>query len=83
MMEDHEFCDDCPGCRPILVDMKNGQPLTDDDPIMILVNGIWDNDTIYAQRRAFIKVTLHNSRNPKDMERAQEVTQKFEDALSK
>ena len=82
MMEDHEFCDDCPGCRPALLDLDTEEPLLDDDPIMIKVNGIWDNDTTYAQRRAFIEVTLHNSRNPKDIERAQEVSQKFEVALS-
>lgn len=80
MMEDHEFCDDCPGCRPAMLDMKTQQPLSDDDPIMIAVNKIWDSNTTYAQRRAFIEVTLHNSRNTKDMSRTQEVMQKIEDA---
>lgn len=78
MMEDHEFCDDCSGCRPALLDMETKQPLSNDDPIMISVNKVWDDDTTYAQRRAFIEVTLHNSRNPLDMVRAQEVAQKFE-----
>ncbi len=78
MMEDHEFCDNCSGCRPALIDMQTKKPLSNDDPIMIAVNEAWDNDTTYAQRRAFIEVTLHNSRNPMDLERAQEVAQKFE-----
>ena len=78
MMEDHEFCDDCPGCRPALLDLQTQQSLPDDDPIMVKVNRVWDSDTTYAQRRAFIKVTLHNSRNKQDMVRAQEVTQKIE-----
>lgn len=75
MMEDHEFCDSCPGCRPALMNPKTGQVLQNDDPLMIKVNDIWDNQTTYAQRRAFIEVTLHNSRNPQDVKRAQEVVQ--------
>lgn len=82
MMEDHEFCDDCPGCRPALLDVENQKQLPDDDPIMIEVNKIWDGETTYAQRRAFIKVTLHNSRNAMDVARFQEVTQKIEIACA-
>lgn len=78
MMEDHEFCDNCSGCRPSLIDTKTKQRMADDNPIMIKINQIWDNETTYAQRRAFIKVTLHNSRNLVDLRRMQEVVQMFE-----
>ncbi len=77
MMEDHEFCDDCSGCRPALLDMETQQALVHDDPIMVAVNNLWDNDTTYAQRRAFIEVTLHNSRVPQDMALAAQVSEKI------
>lgn len=80
MMEDHEFCDNCSGCRPALLDMETQQPMSNDNPIMIEVNRVWDNETTYAQRRAFIEFTLHNSRNPSDVSRAQEVMQKIQEA---
>ena len=75
MMEDHEFCDSCPGCRPAMLDMKTGQPLPDDDPIMVAVNRAWDTQTSFAQRRAYIEVTLKNSRDPETMKLAQEAMQ--------
>ena len=81
MMEDHEFCDSCPGCRPAIFSMETGRPLPPEDPIMIVVNDIWDTQTTYAQRRAFIEFTLHNSRNPQDMRLVAEVNQMIEAAL--
>ncbi len=65
-MEDHEFCDSCSGCRPALMTMT-GEAIPDNHPIMIKVNDFWENKTSYAQRRAFIEVTLKNSRNDHDI----------------
>lgn len=75
-MEDHAFCDHCPGCRPAILNVQTGESLPPDDPIMIAVNQIWDKETTYAQRKAFIEVTLHNSRTPYDMELFQQVSRK-------
>lgn len=79
MMEDHEFCDDCPGCRPRLAKLEDGKaiPVPLDDPAQQKIDHIWDNNTTYAQRRSYIEVTLHNSRNPVDMQRCQEVVDMF------
>lgn len=81
MMEDHEFCDDCDGCRPAIasVDPKTGMaaPMPQDHPVMVAINEYWDNDTHYAQRKAFIEVTLHNSRLPNEMKLFQEVSERM------
>ena len=77
MLEDHEFCDNCPGCRPALIDVETMQKVPDNHRFMTSVNKIWDNDTTYAQRRAFIEVTLHNSRNPQDLRLTEEVVMMF------
>lgn len=53
-MEDHEFCDNCPGCRPAMLDMQTNKPVPRNDPKMQIVDKIWDNETTYAERKAFI-----------------------------
>lgn len=79
MLPDHEFCDDCPGCRPAV--LFDGEVLPPDDPVMIKINKVWDNHTTYAQRRSYIEVTLHNSRNPVDIRRMQEVAKLFQEEI--
>lgn len=81
MMENHEFCDNCHGCRPALADPKTMQPLPLDHPIMVKVDELWDNETTYDQRKAFIEVTLHNSRTENDMRLAEEVISKIKNVL--
>ncbi len=81
MLEDHKFCDDCPGCRPAMLDMKTRRPLSPDTPEMKAVNEVWDKDTTYAQRRAYIEVTLHNSRQPGELRLAEQVIAKIQQAL--
>jgi hypothetical protein len=48
-------------------------PIPADEPMMVVINQIWDNDTTYEQRRAFIEVTLKNSRKSTDVEVAKEI----------
>ena len=79
MMEDHEFCDSCPGCRPALI--MDGRKVPDDDPKMVIINELWNTQTTYAQRRAFVEVTLKNSRKPLDMKMCQQVINKIQQAL--
>lgn len=81
MMEDHEFCDKCPGCRPAIMDATTGEVFAPDSEIMIAVNEMWDNDTTYEERKAFIEMTLHNSRNPILMERAKIIFDKVESIM--
>jgi hypothetical protein len=55
----HEFCDHCPLCRPGLID-QTGRVMPDDSPIMVIINRIWNRESTYAERKAFIDITLHN-----------------------
>ena len=66
-MEDHEFCDHCPGCRPSLVDAITGKVLSPGHPWMQAAMRVWNKATTYDQRKAFIEVTLHNSQKPEDL----------------
>lgn len=79
----HEFCDHCPGCRPGMIDLTTGEALAEDSPVMVVVNRIWNHDTSYAERKAFIEVTLHNSRAPQDVALATSVAKKFGDELAR
>lgn len=81
MMEDHEFCDNCPGCRPAMLDVEANKPVSRDDPKMQIVDRIWDNETTYAERKAFIEVTLKNSRLPNELKLAQRVIYKIQEGL--
>lgn len=77
----HAFCDTCPGCRPALLDAKTGEALPAESPIMIKINRLWDRETTYAERKAFVDVTVHNSRAPEDMRLASSVIRKIEERM--
>lgn len=73
----HEFCDHCPGCRPALLDPETGTALPLDHPVMVRVNRAWNTLTTYDERKAFIEVTLHNSRDPRDLQLAEQAVAKL------
>jgi hypothetical protein len=60
------FDDQCPGCRPCLIDATTRQPVPDDTPIMQAVLRIWQKTT-RLEREAFHRVTCLNSRQPTDL----------------
>lgn len=72
-LETHEFCDTCEGCRPAMLDLKTNRPMPQDHPTMKKINKVWDNDTTYEQRRAFIDVTLHSRKTRVNMLLANQV----------
>jgi hypothetical protein len=73
--------DNCPGCRPALLDMKTGKRLPDDSPVMMVVNYVWAETTL-EEREAWHRVTCQNSRASKDLAHAQTIAQKIQKALS-
>lgn len=81
MLEEHEFCDDCPGCKPAILDIKTNKPLPSDDPLMKAVMFMWKNGTTYQERKAYIEVTLHNSRLPSDLRLAGMVFEKIKEIM--
>ena len=82
MWETHAFCDHCPGCRPALLDAATGQVLPEHSPLMQAVNRVWNTQTSYAERKAFIEVTLRNSRSAADLQLAAAVMAKIKRAMS-
>lgn len=77
----HDFCDSCPLCRPAVLDSE-GKQLERGHPVYDLVQRVWDNDTTYEERKAFILVTWHNSSDPKDLTLFGILNQKLQKALT-
>jgi hypothetical protein len=61
-----EFDDNCPGCRPAIIDVKTKKILPDDDPVMVAMMKIWGETSIY-ERRAYHRVMCLNSRDAIDL----------------
>lgn len=90
-MVKHAFCDTCPGCRPALLDPTTGKVLKPDHPIMVKVNRVWQHETTYAQRKAFVEVCCEvrqpesvvvSSRNAESERLANQVIEKIQAILS-
>jgi hypothetical protein len=77
-LEAHD--DDCPGCKPALLNIDTGEPEPDNSPIMQVVFGIWDTLTL-AERQAWHRVTCQNSREPADMRVAKSFAETIQKAL--
>ena len=71
------FDDNCPGCRPAIIDVKTGRVLPDSDPIMQKMLAIWANTT-YSEREAFHRVMCLNSREPLDLFLVRGLTDKLQ-----
>ena len=76
-MSFQQFDDNCPGCRPAILDVKTGKVLPDDDPIMAKILAIWANTTL-GEREAFHRVMCLNSREPLDLFLVRGLTDKLQ-----
>jgi hypothetical protein len=79
-MSRQTFDEDCPGCRPALIDTETMEKMDDDSPAMLVVLKVWA-DTHLEERKAFHRVCCLNSRNPQDVMLFQGLTKKMETAL--
>ena len=70
------YNDDCPGCRPALVDLQTGTVLADDHPAMVKAREAWKTTSL-ACRIAFHNVTCNNSRRALDLRLAQQYIYKL------
>lgn len=61
-----KFEDDCPGCRPALMNPRTGELAAATEPAMQVVNAVWEGTT-RAEREAFHRVTCLNGRDTEDM----------------
>jgi hypothetical protein len=60
------FDDNCPGCRPAILDIQTGKVLPNDDPLMVKMLGVWA-ETTFSERQAYHRVMCLNSRDPLDL----------------
>lgn len=75
------FDDECPGCRPAMMDVKTGRPFADDSAEMKVVNHLW-GETTAEERRAWHRVTCQNSQSLVDLRIAKAFTDRVQDALT-
>ena len=80
-MSKEVFNDDCPGCRPAVIDVKTGKVMGPETPLMQVVNAVWAKTT-REQREAFHNVCCHNSRTPKDLELAGRIFKDIQEAAN-
>ncbi len=81
-MSSAEFEDDCPGCRPILLDVKTGKPFAADTPEMKVIEHVWSG-TSKGERQAFHAFTCQSSRALHHLAIAKSIAEKIEDGLRK
>lgn len=72
------FEDDCPGCRPVLLDFNTMKAMPEDSKEMQAVLAVWGKTTV-EERQAFHRFTCQNSRTPGDIE----VMKSLSDKISK
>jgi hypothetical protein len=74
------FDDECPGCRPTMIDVETGQAFADDSNEMAAVNRIWSATTL-AERQAWHRFKCQNSRSIVDLQIVKTFSDRFETAL--
>jgi hypothetical protein len=72
-----KYDDNCPGCRPAIMDLKTKQVLPDDHPLMVKMLAIWEKTSI-GERRAYHRVMCLNSRDAIDLFIVNGVVRKLE-----
>ena len=75
------FSDECPGCRPAMIDMETGKVMPEDSPPMKLILEVWKH-TSRKEREVFHRVTCQNSRAQSDLRIWDGLTQRIQKALS-
>ena len=75
------FDDECPGCRPAMVDVKTGRVFPDDSAEMKTVNRLWAQTTL-QERQAWHRVTCQNSRSIVDVQIAKRFADRIEAAFA-
>lgn len=79
-MSRERFDDQCPGCRPIMLDVKTKKPLAADSVEMTIVNRVW-SETSIEERRAWHRFTCQNSRAVEDLLHCKAFSDRLQAAL--
>lgn len=75
-----KFDDECPGCKPALLDVNTGKVMSDDSPEMMAVFSVWKKTTI-EERQAWHRVCCHQSPTRDDMNFAEAFSLRVKEAL--
>ncbi len=75
------FSDDCPGCRPAILDITTGLPLPDESPAMQSVFALWRRTT-RKERLVFHRVTCQNSQTPSDLRIFGDLARRIQQAVA-
>ncbi len=81
-MSRQTFNDECPGCKPILIDPSTHKPYPDNHPMMIVLGRVWQ-ETTREQREAYHRVCCNNSETPEDVAVATEIAEIFRQEIIK
>jgi hypothetical protein len=76
-MSIEQFDDNCPGCRPAILDMQTRKVLPDNHPLMEKMLGVWATTTL-GERQAYHRVMCQNSRDAVDLFIVRTVVARFE-----
>lgn len=77
-----EFDDDCPGCRPAILDLKTGKQVPMNSAAQQAVERVWAR-TSFEERRAFHRVCCQNSKNYMDLFLMVGLARKFREEAEK
>ena len=75
-----KFDDECPGCKPALLDLQTGQVKPDDSQEMVAIFGVWKNTTL-EERQAWHRVCCQQSPTRDDIRFADEFALRVKAAL--
>ncbi len=75
--------DNCSGCLPVILrgdDGRTGKPLPNDHPFIVEAVRVFREEISLEQRECWHRFTCQNSREPADVQAAQEFTTKMQAA---
>jgi len=76
-MSRREFSDDCPGCKPVLVDPKTKRVCPPDSAPMRVLMSVW-NGLTREERRAFHAFTCLNDCSRENLEVMRRIVEQFQ-----
>lgn len=80
-MSIEHYDEDCPGCRPAMIDPETGQKLPAEHPAMRAILSVWDTATP-DEKRAFHDVCCNNSRVAEDLGLVDGLRQRMQEAIT-
>lgn len=77
----HHYDENCPGCRPAMIDVKTGKRMASNHPVMLAVLSVYDNATL-EERRALHKLWVDSDQSEENMRIAGPVIQRIQNAVA-